>query len=67
MRHWHTVSHHTPCLICDKPDWWRSVLMVPGRSVAASTPGQGCHKVDKAGADYWLYRLDGHAPVGNPA
>jgi DNA primase len=62
MHTWRHVSHNQPCHICDKPDWCaRSADGVWALCRRADT-GAGLHKVDKSGADYWLYHLDGHLP-----
>jgi hypothetical protein len=59
MATWLHVSHCQPCPICDKPDWCaRSSDGVWALCRRVDT-GAGVHKVDKAGADYWLYH---HAP-----
>ena len=67
MRHWHTVSHHTPCLICGKPDWCRVSIDGTRALCRRVDTGAGSHKVDKAGAEYWLYRLDDHARGRQPS
>jgi hypothetical protein len=64
---WHEVTGLSPCPICGKPDWcarsadgaWAICRRV---EVAGGKP-----KLDKAGAAYWVYRLDGHAARDAPA
>lgn len=54
---WREVSRAEPCPICGKPDWCRmNDTWIVCRRV---DNGQGIHRIDKAGADYWLYRRDG--------
>ena len=62
MRTWHNVSHREPCRICDKPDWCSFSADGAWALCRRLDTGAGIHKVDKTGADYWLYRLDGHTP-----
>ena len=51
------VSHREPCRICDKPDWCSFSADGTWALCRRVDTGAGIHKVDKAGADYWLYRL----------
>jgi hypothetical protein len=60
MRTWHDVSHREPCRICDKPDWCSFSADGTWALCRRLDTGEGIHKVDKSGADYWLYRMDGH-------
>lgn len=62
MRTWRHVSHSDLCPICGRPDWCS--ISADGTWVLCRRidTGAGLHKVDKAGADYWLYRRDGHEP-----
>src|SRR5262249_20619315 len=66
MRTWHDVSHHEPCRICDKPDWCSFSADGTWALCRRLDTGTGIHKVDKSGADYWLYRLDAHTPSRRP-
>lgn len=61
MRIWCHVSHSDPCRICGKPTW--CVLSADGAWAICRRfdTGTGLHKVDKAGANYWLYHLHGRA------
>jgi hypothetical protein len=61
MRHWHTVSRTTPCSICGKPDWCCASTDGAWALCRRVDTGAGIHKVDKAGVDYWLYRIDDDA------
>jgi len=67
MRTWRHVSHRKPCPICDKPDW--CAVSADGAWVLCRRvdTGAGIHKVDKAGADYWLYHLDDRSMSRQPA
>jgi hypothetical protein len=60
MRTWHDVSHREPCRICDKPDWCSFSADGTRALCRRLDTGEGIHKVDKSGANYWLYRMDGH-------
>lgn len=53
---WHEVNKSEPCPICGHTDWCR----INGNWVVCRRvdTGRGIHRVDKSGADYWLYRLD---------
>lgn len=56
---WQTVTKHDPCPICGKPDWCSRTA--DGKVVACRrvNNGEGIHKVDKNGDDYWLYIENG--------
>src|SRR6266700_1647691 len=58
---WRHISHSEPCRICDKLDWCSISADGAWALCRRIDTGAGLHKVDKAGADYWLYRLDGHS------
>ena len=62
---WHEVSSRTkPCQICYKNDWCSLSSDGLWAICRRIDTGQGTHKVDQAGADYWVYRLDGnHTPT----
>lgn len=53
---WREVSRTSPCPICGKPDWCS--ISADGKWVVCRRVdnGAGHHRVDRAGADYWLYR-----------
>lgn len=54
---WREVSRTCPCPICGKPDWCS--VSDDGTWVVCrrADNGEGTHKVDKAGGDYWVYCL----------
>jgi hypothetical protein len=62
MRDWQTVSQRHPCPICEKADWCSVRTDGTWAICRRVDTGAGLHKVDKAGAEYWLYPLDGHTP-----
>jgi Domain of unknown function (DUF3854) len=66
MKHWHEVSCRKSCQICGKSGW----CSVSDDGVWAICrrvdTGEGIHRVDKAGGDYWLYRLQGHRDGPRP-
>lgn len=62
MSAWRHVSHSESCRICDKPDWCAVSADGTWALCRRVDTGAGIHKVDKAGADYWLYHLDGRTP-----
>jgi hypothetical protein len=59
---WRDVSSHAPCAVCDKPDWCSVSRDGAWAICRRVNTGEGLHKVDKAGGEYWLYRLDGARP-----
>lgn len=63
---WKNVSRTNPCPVCGKPDWCS--ITQDGTWVACRRvdDGQAQHRIDKAGIDYWLYRLSG-IPASSPA
>lgn len=61
MRTWHHVSHRDPCAICGRHDWCAVSADGAWALCRRVDNGAGVRRVDRAGADYWLYRLDGHA------
>src|SRR5215471_14431977 len=60
MRAWQHVSHSEPCPICTKTDWCSLSADGAWALCRRVNNGAGIHKVDKAGAEYWLYRLHAH-------
>jgi hypothetical protein len=66
MSIWRRVSPSHPCPICSKCDWCAISTDGVWAICRRVDTGAGSHKVDKAGADYWLYRLDGHSPCRYP-
>src|SRR5207248_1422168 len=67
MHTWRHVSSSHPCHICGKPDWCAVSADGPFAICRRVDTGAGLHRVDKAGADYWLYRLDGHVISQQPS
>ena len=59
---WSTVSRTTPCTICGKSDWCTVSADGAWALCRRVENGTGLHRLDKTGADYWLYRLDEHVP-----
>ncbi len=54
---WYEVNRSDPCPICGRTDWCRqNSTWIVCRRV---DNGQGIHRLDKSGADYWLYKRDG--------
>ena len=66
MRIWRHVSPNHPCPICGKSDWCSLSIDGTWALCRRIDTGAGIHKVDKTGADYWLYRLDGPTPSRQP-
>ena len=62
MQTWRHVSHSAPCPICGHPNWCSFSADGVWMLCRRVDNGTGLHRVDKAGADYWLYRRDGHVP-----
>lgn len=67
MRAWHEVSRRTPCPVCSKPDWCSVSADGAWAICRRLETGAGVHRLDKAGADYWVYRLDGQRLGTRPA
>lgn len=67
MTTWRRVSLSAPCAICGKPDWCSISADGIWALCRRVDTGAGVHKRDKAGAEYALYRLDGHAPYQQPS
>src|SRR5256885_17202385 len=67
MKAWCHVSPSDPCAICARPDWCTVSADGAWALCRRVDNGTGVHRVDRAGADYWLYRLDGHALCRQPA
>lgn len=53
------VTRQNPCPICGKTDWCSISEDGTWCCCRRVDTGEGRHKVDAAGADFWLYRLDG--------
>jgi len=56
---WRRVTRAQHCPICDHSDWCRITEDGGWAMCRRLDTGEGLQKVDKAGVDYWLYRLDG--------
>src|SRR5712691_10776256 len=67
MKAWCHVSPSDPCAICSRPAWCTVSADGAWALCRRVDNGTGVHRVDRAGADYWLYRLDGHALCRHPA
>jgi hypothetical protein len=63
---WRPVSRTEPCRYCGKSDWCR--VRVDGTWVLCRRvdTGEGVQKTDKAGAEYWLYRLESPSAGARP-
>jgi DNA primase len=55
---WRRVTRTRLCPICDHPDWCRVAEDGAWAICRRLDTGEGMHKIDKTGVDYWLYRLD---------
>lgn len=66
MGHWHEVSRHDPCGMCGKASWCATSTDGTWAICRRGDAGTGLRRVDKAGAEYWLYRLTGPAPGTRP-
>ena len=55
------VSSRKPCTICDKPDWCSYTTDGKLAICRRLDTGEGFHKTDVNGADYWVYILDSNA------
>ena len=56
---WVEVSSKSPCFICGKSDWC-SVSRDGGVTICRRLDtGEGVHKMDRNGGDYWMYFRDG--------
>lgn len=67
MPNWCHVSPHDPCRICDKGDWCAVSTDGAWALCRRLDTGVGIRKLDKAGAECWLYRLDGNGPRRQPS
>lgn len=59
MKCWRQVTRQEPCPICAKGDWCSRSIDNAWIACRRLDSGEGIHRLDKAGIDYWLYRLDG--------
>ena len=56
---WTEVTRSNHCPICGKPDWCSISTDGAWAVCRRVDTGDGLHRVDKGGGDYWLYRIDG--------
>jgi Domain of unknown function (DUF3854) len=63
MTLWRRVTRTQRCPICDHSDWCSLTEDGDWAICRRMDTGEGLHKVDKAGGDYWLYRLAARARV----
>lgn len=66
MSSWHEVSRHEPCGLCGKASWCATSTDGAWAICRRGEAGTGLRRVDKAGAEYWLYRRPGPAPETRP-
>jgi hypothetical protein len=70
MTPWREVSRREPCPLCGKCSWCSRSADGVWVACRRLDTGEGIHRVDKAGIDYWLYHLTGvrraDRPVINP-
>lgn len=53
---WHEVTRFIPCKICGRPNWCSASNDGAWAVCRRVDTGEGLHKIDKSGGDYWLYR-----------
>jgi Domain of unknown function (DUF3854) len=56
---WRPVSRKEPCSVCDKPNWCCRSADGHWSLCRRVDTGDGLHRIDKSGCDYWLYARDG--------
>jgi DNA primase len=54
---WQEVTRRSPCPACGKSSWCGINLIAGLGACRRINPGAGKHRVDRAGGEYWLYRL----------
>jgi len=59
LKKWSEVTKFNPCGICGKPDWCSVSSDGVWAVCRRIDNGEGLHRIDKSGGDYWLYRMDG--------
>jgi hypothetical protein len=62
---WTEATRSNPCPICGKPDWCSISTDGAWAVCRRVDTGDGLHRVDKSGGDYWLYRIDGGGDTDN--
>ena len=55
---WQEVTRSSPCKICGKPGWCSATPDGVWAVCRRVDTGDGRHKIDQGGGDYWLYRTD---------
>ncbi len=63
---WHEVTTKAPCIICGHTSWCRTSTDGAWAVCRRVDTGAGIHKLDRSGADFWLYRLDGQTTDSPP-
>jgi hypothetical protein len=66
MRAWYRVSPSDPCPICCKRDWCARSVDGAWALCRRVDNGTGLHKLDKAGGEFWLYRVGAHSSSSQP-
>lgn len=66
MSSWHEVSRHEPCGLCGKASWCATSTDGTWAICRRGEAGTGLRRVDKAGAEYWLYRRTAPATETRP-
>lgn len=56
---WNEVTRFNPCIICGRPNWCSASSDGVWTVCRRVDTGDGLHKIDKSGGDYWLYRVGG--------
>ena len=56
---WNEVTTFSPCKICGRPNWCSASADGTWAVCRRVDTGDGLHKIDKSGGDYWLYRVGG--------
>ncbi len=56
---WNEVTRFNPCKICGRPDWCSTSSDGIWAVCRRVDTGEGLHRIDKSGGDYWLYRMGG--------
>lgn len=59
MKSWREVTKYNPCHICGKSSWCSFSADGNWAVCRRLDTGEGTHKIDQSGVDYWVYRLKG--------
>jgi hypothetical protein len=62
---WRGVTRGNPCPICGKTNWCSASADGNWVSCRRLDTGNGIHRVDRAGADYWLYQIKDNPQHGH--